>query len=97
MTQSPNVDASESELIAQCEAAMAEFTAQRDECVRRVRELIAAEDHVNGVYHATEIYRLQKDKLRLDVEIEFKRKKINRIRLGIDESAMYGDPDKLAL
>jgi hypothetical protein len=65
---------------------MAEFTAQRDECVRRVQELMAAEDPAAGIFHATEIYNLQKDKLRLDVEIEFKRKKINRIRLGFDES-----------
>ncbi len=83
---SPSAAASESELIAQCEAAMAEFAAQRDECLRRVRELMAAEDPAKGVFHAEEIHKLQQDKLRLDVEIEFKRKKINRIRLGVDET-----------
>lgn len=84
MTQSPSDAASESELIAQCEAAMAEFAAQRDECVRLSRELMAAEDPARGIFHAAEIHRLQQDKLRLEVEMEFKRKKINRIRLGID-------------
>jgi len=86
MTDSPRDAESESKLIAECEVAQAEFTAQRDECIRKVRELMAAEDPANGIFHANEIYRLQKDKLRLDVEIEFKRKKINRIRLGFDES-----------
>lgn len=87
---SPSAAASESEIIAQCEADIAEFTAQRDERLARIRELMAGEDPANGVFHAQEIHRLQQDKLRLDVEIEFKRKRINRIRLGIDEAS--GDP-----
>jgi hypothetical protein len=86
----PSAAASESEIIAECEAAIAEFTAQRDECLRRVRELMAQEDPANGIFHAQQIHALQQDKLRLDVEIEFKRKRINRIRLGIGEST--GDP-----
>jgi hypothetical protein len=85
MSHSPESSASESEAIALCEAEIAEFTAQRDECVRRVRELMAAEDLAAGVFHAGEIFRFQQDKLRLEVELEFRRKKINRIRLG------YGD------
>ena len=64
---------------------MAGFAAERDACVKRCRELMAAEDPDAGIFHAAEIYRLQKDKLRLEVEMEFKRKKINRIRLGCDE------------
>ena len=61
------------------------FAAERDACVARCRELLAAEDPAKGVFHAAEIFRLQQDKLRLEVEMEFRRKKINRIRLGLDE------------
>jgi hypothetical protein len=62
---------------------MAGFAAERDACVARCRELLAAEDPAKGVFHAAEIFRLQQDKLRLEVEMEFRRKKINRIRLGL--------------
>ena len=87
---SPSAAASESEIIAECEAAIADFTAQRDANLDRIRQLMAEEDPAKGVFHAQEIHKLQQDKLRLDVEIEFKRKRINRIRLGIGEAA--GDP-----
>lgn len=91
MTQSPETAASESpsEAIARCEAELARFAQERDACVTRCRELLAAEDPAKGVFHAAEIFRLQQDKLRLEVEMEFRRKKINRIRLGIDEDAAH--------
>jgi hypothetical protein len=54
--------------------------------VKRCRALLAAEDPAKGVFHAAEIFRLQQYKLRLEVEMEFRRKKINRIRLGFDEA-----------
>ncbi|HWR04287.1 MAG TPA: hypothetical protein VN419_09730 [Humidesulfovibrio sp.] len=71
--------------MARCEAELAQFTQERDDCVKRCRELLAAEDPAAGVFHAAEIFRLQQNKLRLEVEMEFRRKKINRIRLGYDE------------
>lgn len=87
MMQSPKTAESESpaEAIARCEAELAAFTQERDDCVKRCRELLAAEDPAAGVFHAAEIFRLQQSKLRLEVEMEFRRKKINRIRLGFDE------------
>ena len=87
MTQSPRTEesASPAELIARAEAEMAGFAAERDACVAKCRELLAAEDPAKGVFHAAEIFRLQQDKLRLEVEMEFRRKKVNRIRLGLDE------------
>jgi hypothetical protein len=91
MTQSPKTGASKSEAetdaeaIARAEAEMAAFAAERDACVARRKELMAAEDPANGVTHAAEIFRLQQDKLRLEVEMEFRRKKINRIRLGMEQ------------
>jgi hypothetical protein len=74
--------------IAALTAERAGFAAQRDECVRQCRALMAAEDPEAGVFHAAEIFRLGQEKLRLEVEMEFKRKKINRIRLGITEDSV---------
>lgn len=101
MTQSPRTGVSKSdaeieagderlsdaEAIVRAESEMAAFAAERDACVARRKELMAAEDPANGVIHAAEIFRLQQDKLRLEVEMEFRRKKINRIRLGMEETA----------
>lgn len=42
---------------------------------------MAAEDPGAGIFFAQEIFKAQQDKLRLEVEIELRRKKINRIRL----------------
>jgi len=80
----PNDDAE----IAALQAELASFAAERDRCVARCRELMAAEDPAKGVFHAAEIFRLGQDKLRLEVEMEFRRKKINRIRLGIAEQSI---------
>ncbi|MBU1231133.1 MAG: hypothetical protein KKA55_11080 [Proteobacteria bacterium] len=91
MPQSPELSASESELIASCEAEIARFTAEREQCERKVRELMAAEDPARGIFHAQEIFLNQRDKLRLEVEIAFCRNKINRTRLGWTENA--GAPD----
>jgi len=91
MSQSPENSASESETIARCEAEIADFTAQRDDCMRRVRELMAAEDMAKGVYHSEEIFLNQRDKLRLEVEIQFRTNKINRIRKGFTDEP--GGPD----
>ncbi|MHC1700894.1 MAG: hypothetical protein AB9900_07930 [Humidesulfovibrio sp.] len=91
MPSRPENSASESETIALCEAEIASFTTQRDDCVRRVRELIAAEDMAKGIFHAEEIFLLQRDKLRLEVEIQFRTNKINRIRKGYSDDA--GAPD----
>jgi len=86
------VSASESKAIAQAQAEMDAFAAERDACVKLCRELLAAEDPSAGVFHAAEIFRLQQSKLRLEVEMEFKRKKINRIRLGMEEIEESGEP-----
>ena len=86
MPPRPENSVSESEAIALCEAEIAELTAQRDACVRRVRELMAAEDVAKGVFHSEEIFLNQRDKLRLEVEIQFRTNKINRIRKGYAEN-----------
>ena len=70
-TGSMDLSPADAELVSQCEAAMAEFVAQRDECLRRVQELLKAEDPAKGLFYAKDIHDTQQDKLRLDVEIEF--------------------------
>ena len=65
------------------EAEVAQLSLERDKTKLAVRQLMEAEDPENGVFHHEEIFRLQQDKLRLDVEIQFRTNKINRINLGI--------------
>jgi hypothetical protein len=73
-----------SEDIPTLEAEIARLTREREETVRSIRELMAAENPAAGVFHHAEIFELQRDKLRLDVDIQFRVNKINRINLGID-------------
>ncbi|WP_316899187.1 hypothetical protein [Pseudodesulfovibrio indicus] len=67
------------------EAEVAQLTLELERTKLGIREMMAAEDPKNGVFHHEEIFRLQQDKLRLDVEIQFRTNKINRINLGISE------------
>lgn len=67
------------------EAEVAEMTLQREKVMQAVRDLRDAEDPANRIYHHEEIFELQQEKLRLDVDIKFRTNKINRIQLGIDE------------
>jgi hypothetical protein len=64
------------------------FRALKDEREKRIAELRAGEDPAAGVFHHKEIFEMQQDKLRLEVEIELRRKKINRIRLAMDPTGL---------
>ncbi len=66
------------------ETEIEELTLERDNAIKAKLEFMAAEDPKNGIFHNTEIFELQQDKLRLDVEIQFRVNKINRINLGIE-------------
>ncbi|BCS88659.1 hypothetical protein [Pseudodesulfovibrio sediminis] len=68
------------------EAEVVTLTKELEDTVVAIRTFMEAEDPRNGIYHHEEIFRLQQDKLRLDVEIKFRTNKINRINLGIDET-----------
>lgn len=68
------------------EAEIAQFTLELERTVQHIRELRAAEDPANGVFHHKEIFEQQQEKLRLEVEIKYRNNKINRIRLGIAEA-----------
>lgn len=66
------------------EAEIASLTLEREKTIQTIRALMAAENPREGIYHNAEIFELQRDKLRLDVDIQFRVNKINRINLGID-------------
>jgi len=53
----------------------------REQSVRKMRD---SEDLEKGVVFAQEIFQAQQECLRLEVEMELRRKKINRIRLARD-------------
>ncbi|PTN39008.1 hypothetical protein [Desulfonatronum sp. SC1] len=85
-SNAPNAaSSSEAEVIAALEAEMDDYKAQQIACAARFKELLFSEKTSEGIVHAQEIFRLQQDKLRLQVEIDCRRNKINRIRLfGLD-------------
>ncbi|MDD2219243.1 MAG: hypothetical protein PHO79_10940 [Desulfoplanes sp.] len=75
-----NLSAAESKLIEDLEAEIAAFEEEKKTAARKVRELMASEDLINGVYHNQEIFILKQDQLRLKTEIMFRTNKINRLR-----------------
>lgn len=78
--------------IPSLEAEIAELTAELERVQTVTKELIAAEDFKNGVFHHKEIHEMKQEKLRLEVDIKFRSNKINRINLGIDELPPGDEP-----
>lgn len=48
-------------------------------CEKKIRELREKEDPTQNLFFAQEIFTLQQKKLMLQTEVEFRRKKINRL------------------
>lgn len=71
---SPNED------IAALEESIQDFKGQREHVMQQIRDLRAAEDPVTGTHSASEIFMLQQEKLRLDAEVDYREKKIRRIK-----------------
>jgi predicted RNase H-like nuclease (RuvC/YqgF family) len=67
------------------EAEVAQLNLELEKTKQSVRQLRDEEDPAKGVYHHEEIFQAQQDKLRLDVEIQFRTNKINRLKLGIED------------
>lgn len=92
---SPNADAAESndpstpeeiaKEIADLEEKQRVFLLEKQDSEKAIRFLRQEENPAEGVFYAQEIYAKQQDKLRLEVEAEFCRKRINRLRLRIEE------------
>jgi len=73
-------DALSTESLPELESEIARLEQDRTQCEKRIRELREAEDPATNTFFAREIFQLQQDKLRLGVELDLRRKKINRIR-----------------
>jgi hypothetical protein len=65
--------------VARLDAERAAFETRRAEVAAEVRRLRDAEDPASGVYYAQEIFQLSQEKLRLDTEIEFRRRRAARL------------------
>jgi hypothetical protein len=67
------------------ETEVAQLNLELEKTKQAVRHLREEEDPARGVYRHEEIFQAQQDKLRLDVEIQFRTNKINRIKLGRED------------
>ncbi|MBI9112076.1 hypothetical protein [Maridesulfovibrio ferrireducens] len=85
MTQNQTEEESKLISIPEIEEAIESFKNELEACINRIQELLKSEDPIKGIYFAQEIFESQRDKLRLEVEIDSRRKKINRIKLGMTE------------
>ncbi|WP_291321508.1 hypothetical protein [Desulfonatronospira sp.] len=77
-------DESVSREIERLDTEMQEMKKQQEMCLQRKKQLMAAEDPAKGVFFSEEIHTMQMDYLRLEVEAETRRRKINRLRLGYE-------------
>ncbi|MFO7727500.1 MAG: hypothetical protein R6X11_04155 [Desulfonatronovibrio sp.] len=73
-----------SEEVARLTREREELQNKKKKCLEKAKELMASEDPQKGIFHHQEIFTLKQDSLRLEVEAEFCRKKINRLNLGYD-------------
>lgn len=85
-TAEPEKDASVFEEIESLTQEMESFKVLKAEAEAKVLELRAGEDIKAGKVFPREIFECQQEKLRLETEIELRRRKINRLRLSIDPS-----------
>ena len=62
-------------------AGILRLSEEQRRCAERLRALRDAEDPARGIFHASEIHELQQDKLRMEVELEFHRRKLARLEM----------------
>ena len=67
--------------IPELEAEIARIEAEEELCSKNLTHYLELENYDSKVFYPQEIHQLRQDKLRLHVEKEFCRKKINRIKL----------------
>lgn len=79
-----NADGSWAELKA-LDMEINRLSQQKQNDEQRLKKLIAEEDPASGLVFAQEIHQLQLNKLRLETELEFCRKKMNRL-LFLDQT-----------
>lgn len=82
----PNGDTSSAELpddIPTLQAQLAALDIEMQAVVATVRRLMAEEDMAAGVFRAREIFQAQQEKLRLQAEMDLRRRRIRRIQYGM--------------
>ena len=67
--------------IPELEAEIVRIEKEEEECKHNLARYLELEDPVSKTFYPQEIHQLRQNKLRLHVEKEFCRKKINRINL----------------
>ncbi len=74
--------------LSQLHEEIAALENEKERTEQRVHKLRASENPDLGVFFAQEIFEAQQEKLRLEVELQFRRNKVNRIKQGIDGMEM---------
>ena len=69
------------ETISELEAQMALIGAVQQECDKKIRELMAAEHVEKGIVFPQEIHELHQQKNMLETHMQYRRVRINRLRL----------------
>lgn len=80
-----NGDESWNEEIERLDVEIERFTARKHDCEQELRRLLMEEDPGQGRTFAAEIHALRQERLKLDVEIEMRRRKKNRILLARED------------
>ena len=76
----PEDDSMSTEPLRLLEEEIARLCLEKERCDTTIRALRAAEDVAAGAVYAAEIFDLQQEKLRLAVEIDYRQKKMSRLR-----------------
>lgn len=84
MTQNPIEEESKSISIPELETEIENFKKELELCLTRTKTLMESEVPAERIFFAQEIFESQQDKLRLQTEIDIRKCKINRIRLGME-------------
>ena len=74
------------ETISELEAQMALIGAVQQECDKKIRELMDAEDVEKGIVFPQEIHELHQQKNMLETHMQYRRVRMNRLRMykGLD-------------
>ncbi|MEW5774044.1 MAG: hypothetical protein AB1916_11040 [Thermodesulfobacteriota bacterium] len=75
--------------MAALSAEAEELSARQKEVAAQIRRLRETEDLAAGKVYAQEIFALQQEKMRLEVEIHLRRSKVNRIRISLDPGLLH--------
>ena len=75
--------------ISDLEKEIGRIEDEEQACLMELRSLLARENPSEGIFFAKEIHTLKQDRLRLNVEKEFCRKRIARLRFEAEDPNGY--------